>query len=172
MMDSCNVMRGSKAGLETRIHGTIAPHLLNIDDDAAHHVHNSAKQFCMSFNKHVENLCDDVYFYFKWSQDLREHFGGIGMILYITYTIPKRYVPHGWLSIYDESMNLDRLWDVLVTFYYSYLSGQNKSDNFRVVVEIYVRHQVSQASEEAIKAIVDTLRKRKLTDEGIKRRIV
>ena len=94
------------------------------------------------------------------------------MILYITYTIPKRYVPHSWLSIYDGSMNLDRLWDVLVIFDYSYLSGQNKSDNFCVVVEIYVRHQVSQASEEAIKAIVNTLRKRKLTDEGIKRRIV
>ena len=67
MMDSCNVMRGSKAGLETRIHGTLAPHLLDINDDAAHHVHNSAKKFSMSFNKHVENLCDDVYFYFKWS---------------------------------------------------------------------------------------------------------
>ena len=60
MMDSCNIMRGSKAGLETRIRGTIAPHLLDIDGDAAHHIHHSAKQFSMPFNKHVENLCDDV----------------------------------------------------------------------------------------------------------------
>ena len=35
MMGSCNVMRGSKTGLETRIG--------DIDGDAAHHVHNSAK---------------------------------------------------------------------------------------------------------------------------------
>ena len=45
MMDSCNVMRDSKAGLETRIRNTVAPHLLDIDGDSAHHVHNSSKQF-------------------------------------------------------------------------------------------------------------------------------
>ena len=56
MMDSCNVMRGSKTGLETRIR--------DIDGDAAHHVHNSAKQFCMPFNKYIKNLCDDAYFDF------------------------------------------------------------------------------------------------------------
>ena len=66
-------MRGSKAGLEIRICGTVAPHLLDIDIDAAHRVHNSPKQFCMPFNNHVENLYDDVYFDFKWSQDLQEH---------------------------------------------------------------------------------------------------
>ena len=67
-------------------------------------------------------------------------------------------------------MNIDRLWDALVIFYYSYLSGQDKTGNFRVVMEIYVRLQVSKASKEAIKAIADKLRKPKQTDEGIKRR--
>ena len=37
-------------------------------------------------------------------------------------------------------------------------------------MEIYVRLQVSKASKETIKAIADKLRKRKQTDEGIKRR--
>ena len=73
MMDSCNVMRGSKAGLEIRICGTVAPHLLDIDIDAAHRVHNSPKQFCVPFNNHIESLYDDVYFDFKWLQDLQEH---------------------------------------------------------------------------------------------------
>ena len=94
MIDSCNVMKGSKAGLETKIRGTVAPHLLDIDGDAAHHVHNSAKQFWMPFNKQVQNLCDDEYFDFKSSQDLREHLWDICMILDITYTIPERYVSH------------------------------------------------------------------------------
>ena len=49
------------------------------------------------------------------------------------------------------------------------LSGQDKSDNFHVVMEIYVCHQVCEASKEATKAIADTLRKRKRTEEGIKR---
>ena len=129
-------MRGSKAGLETRIRGTVAPCWLNIDGNAAHHVHNGAKQFCMPFNKHVENLCDKLYFDFKWSQDLREHLWDICMILDITYTILERYFPHRWLSIYDVSMNLDRSSDALVIFCYLYLSGQDKSDNFRVGMEI------------------------------------
>ena len=67
-------------------------------------------------------------------------------------------------------MNLDRLWDALVRFYYSYLSGQDKSDNFRVVMETYICRQVSETSKEAIKAIADTLFKRKRTNEGIKTR--
>lgn len=33
LMDSCNVMRGSKTGLETRIRREKAPHLLDIDGD-------------------------------------------------------------------------------------------------------------------------------------------
>ena len=66
----------------------------------------------MPFSKHIENLCDNVYF--KWSQDLREHPRDICMILDITYTIPERYVPPRWLSIYNISMNLDRLCDALV----------------------------------------------------------
>ena len=171
MMDSCNVIRGSKAGLETRICGTVVPHLLDIDGDAAHHIHHSAKQFSMPFKKLIENLCDDVYFDFKWSQDLREHLPDICMILDITYAIPERYVPHRWLSIYNVSMYLDKLWDALVIFYNSYLSGQNKNDNFRIVMEIYVRRQVSEASKEAIKATADTLRTQKRTEEGIKRRV-
>ena len=39
------------------------------------------------------------------------------------------------------------------------LSGQDKSDNFHVVMEIYVCRQVCEASKEATKAIADTLRK-------------
>ena len=92
------------------------------------------------------------------------------MILDRIYTIPERYVPHRWLSIYDVSKNLDRSWDALVIFYYSYLSVQDKSDNFRMVMEIRVRRQISEASKEPIKAIADTSRKWKRTDEGIKRR--
>ena len=66
----------------------------------------------MPFNKNIENLCDNVYF--KWSQDLREHLRDICLILDITCTIPERYVPPRWLSIYNISMNLDRLCDALV----------------------------------------------------------
>ena len=61
MIDSCNVMRGSKSGLEKRMCSTFAVNLLHIDGDCAHHVLDSAKQFCKPFNKHIDNLRDDLF---------------------------------------------------------------------------------------------------------------
>ena len=40
LMDSCNVMRGSKCGVEKRIRDGGAPHLLDIDGDSCHPAHN------------------------------------------------------------------------------------------------------------------------------------
>lgn len=50
LMDSCAVMQGSKSGLETRIRQNKAPHLLNIDGDICHHVHNTCKSFVSPFS--------------------------------------------------------------------------------------------------------------------------
>ncbi|KAG5276736.1 hypothetical protein AALO_G00109140 [Alosa alosa] len=43
LLDSCAVMKGSKTGLETRLHKH-CPGLLDIDGDCCHHVHNAAKK--------------------------------------------------------------------------------------------------------------------------------
>ena len=40
LMDSCNVMRGSKNGVEIKIRSNKAEHLLDIDGDTCHHIHN------------------------------------------------------------------------------------------------------------------------------------
>ena len=50
LMDSCNVMRGSKSGFETRIRDSRAHHLLDIDGDACHHIHNASKSTFESFD--------------------------------------------------------------------------------------------------------------------------
>ena len=89
MMDSCNVMRGSKSGFEKRVCDAVAPHLLDIEGDSARHAHNSANQLSKPFDKYLEGLFDNVYFYFKWSQDLQEYLRDICLILGITDTIPE-----------------------------------------------------------------------------------
>ena len=55
LMDSASVMRGHKSGLETRIREEVAPHLVDIDSDACHHVHNITKTFCSYFEHYVES---------------------------------------------------------------------------------------------------------------------
>lgn len=42
LMDSCNVMRGSKTGVETRLRQEF-PNLMDIDGDSCHHANNAAK---------------------------------------------------------------------------------------------------------------------------------
>ena len=69
-MDSCNVMRGSKNGLEKQIKEK--PNLLDINEDSCHHINNAAKKFTKHFDAHLELLFINIYNDFKWSDDLRE----------------------------------------------------------------------------------------------------
>jgi hypothetical protein len=67
-------MRGSKSGLETKLRQGKAPHLLDIDGDSCHHMHNCAKVFCKPFQNYLEQLYTALHTDFKWSPDLVERF--------------------------------------------------------------------------------------------------
>ena len=56
LMDSCAVMRGSKSGLETRIWNDKASHLLGVDGDVCHHIHNSSKKINAPFDNFIDTL--------------------------------------------------------------------------------------------------------------------
>ncbi|GBN19209.1 hypothetical protein AVEN_6412-1 [Araneus ventricosus] len=92
LMDSCNVMRGSKSGLEARIREKTT-HLLDIDGDSCHHIHNSAKKLCKPFKGHVEKYFTDVFNDFKWSPDQKECCSEICLILGIKFTAIENMVP-------------------------------------------------------------------------------
>ena len=49
LFDSCNVMRGCHSGVEVLLKSK-APHLLDIDGDSCHHIHNVAKSLLLLFN--------------------------------------------------------------------------------------------------------------------------
>ncbi|GBM52250.1 hypothetical protein AVEN_97382-1 [Araneus ventricosus] len=102
LMDSCNVMRGSKPGLEARIREKTT-HLLDIDGDSYHHIHNSAKKLCKPFKGHVEKYFTDVFNDFKWSPDQKECCSEICLTLGIKFTAIENMVPFRWLSCYDVS---------------------------------------------------------------------
>ena len=69
LSDSTNYMCGKKSGLETKLHEK-APHLLDIDGDVCHHIHNTVKKFCSPFNNSLERLVDDVQTDLKYSTDI------------------------------------------------------------------------------------------------------
>ena len=68
LMDSCAVMRGSKTGLEIRMH-QYCPHLLDVDGDSCHHIHNAAKKFSEPFDGYLEKLFSDLQVDHQWSPD-------------------------------------------------------------------------------------------------------
>ena len=68
LMDSCNVMRGKKSGVETRLRRGKAPHLLDVDGDSCHHIHNASKTFCQPFENYLEDLFTDIAYDYKYSR--------------------------------------------------------------------------------------------------------
>lgn len=73
LMDSCNVMRGEKSGVETKIRAK-AKHLLDVDGDSCHHANNAAKRFCKPFGNYAESLLHDIHTEFHWSVEQQDFF--------------------------------------------------------------------------------------------------
>ncbi|XP_060084683.1 uncharacterized protein LOC132563943 [Ylistrum balloti] len=166
LMDSCNVMRGSKSGLEVRIRREKAPHLLDIDGDSCHHVHNATKAFCKPFGYVVESLFNDLHNDLKWSADLRDFMQEICVILGVKYTAPLRFVNHRWLSVYTVAVDTLRLMDVYSVFYAGFITPDKKPKVFPIVQEIYRRIGVSDAAKERVREIHLSLSKKSLTKDG------
>ena len=50
LSDPASTMCGTVLGLETKLRGNLAPHLLDIDGESCHHMHNIVKKFKLFFN--------------------------------------------------------------------------------------------------------------------------
>ncbi|XP_064653112.1 uncharacterized protein LOC135503467 [Lineus longissimus] len=174
LLDSCNVMRGSKSGLETRLRQGRAPHLLDIDGDSCHHVNNCAKVFCKPFEGYVEKLHSDIHTDFKWSQDLVDILKEICLVLGIKFTMPERFVNHRWLSCYDVSLGNIRLFDCYRLMYYGFLSKADMVTYSNVLDEIFTKYEVSDTARKQIRKLHGVLGAKNMTKEGTdrKKRIV
>jgi hypothetical protein len=174
LMDSCNVMRGSKTGLEVRIRQDKAPDLLDIDGDSCHHVHNACKKFCQPFEMWVEHYLADTFTDFKWSADLRSHLTEICLILGLKYTAVESIVMHRWLSCYDVALGNLRIFDALTVLYYCFLSNEEKTTYFSILCYIYKQRNVLPEGKTRIKEIHKEVSQKKITPEGKcrKKRIV
>ena len=114
-VDSCNVMRGSKSGLEQRIRGTVNPNLLNIDGETCHRIHNSCRKFTSLFNHYLEQLLCNLYTYFKSSENYGEYMNDISFYIGLTYLTR-------WLTIHDIAIQTENNIDVFAQFYFEFLS--------------------------------------------------
>ena len=161
LMDSCSVMRGSKTGLEKRIRDNVAPHLLDIDGDICHHVHNIAKMFTKSFDDYLESLFRDIFKDFDLSNDLLKRLKDVCYHLGLSFRVPPNYISTRWLSVYDVCMEFSYLRDAYVVFYYSFFTESDKKK--KVMDTIFKKLLVSNASQQEIVDIQQGLRKKQFT---------
>jgi hypothetical protein len=170
LLDSCNVMRGSKSGFEKRIRDSKAPHLLDIDGDTCHHAHNSAKKLCEPFQNWVEVLFTDIHNDLKWSADLKDLFQEVCEYVGVQYNMPERFISHRWLSAFDVAVDTLRLLDALTVFYYGFLPRNDRLTYTALLVEVYQRKATSQQARDRIREIHTILQKKQMTTDGKNRK--
>ena len=169
LMDSCNVMRGSKNGVEQKLREKV-PQLLDIDGDSCHHIHNAAKKFCAPFTYHCEGLFKDIFNDMKYSPDLRDSLTEICEILNLKFTMPEQFVPHRWLSAYDLSLSTLRLLEPLYLFYFSFLSAADKLIYQEIQEEILTSKSVSPDAKKLLKNVQSTVSQKNMTEDGKSRK--
>lgn len=171
LSDSAAYMRGSQNGFEAKLRAD-APHLLMIDGDVCHHIHNITRQFSAVLDpeNHLALLVDDIHKDFVYSPDIREEFANICKILDVPEKQPKERVGHRWMSLLDSSVSLNDLADPLTLLYYSWLNVNDKKLFKHMVVEIYVKHKVTAAGRQSILTTMRKMKDKSMTLLGKKRK--
>ena len=112
LADSASTMRGKISGVETLIRQNVAPHLLDIDGESCHHMHNIVKKITSFFDYFLENLFRDVSNEFKFSPDALDLLKQLTFHMSHNFRKPQNYVACRWLSVYDASVEFDYFADI------------------------------------------------------------
>ncbi|KAH3842991.1 hypothetical protein DPMN_116497 [Dreissena polymorpha] len=170
LMDSCGVMRGNKNGVETRLRLEKAPHLLDVDGDSCHHMHNCSKKLCEPFTRYLESLFNDVHADFQYCSEYAEMLAQICAVIVVTYCKPARFIPHRWLSAYDLSVQTTMLLDAYVLFYYSFMKNEDRQTYKEVVDQILSGRGVHKEGQRKLKDIQERIAAKKMTQDGKERK--
>lgn len=111
LSDSASAMRGEIDGLEVKLRSTVAPHLLDVDGESCHHMHNIVKKFVSHFEHFLENLFRDISTEFKFSADNLSYLKEFAFHLGIKFRKPDNFIMARWLSVLDTSLEFHYLLD-------------------------------------------------------------
>ena len=151
--------------LSFRLHDK-ASHLLNIDRDLCHKVHNAVKVFCKPFDKYLEHLWRDIHNDVKFSADIKTALQELCLLLGLHYTKPLEPVAHRWLSVYTvTSANLP-MYDAFFLLYYSWLSKEDKVLHNDEKNSIISKAGVTGDAIKSVEEILKKMSKKGLTKKG------
>ena len=129
LMDSCSVMRGEKGGLETRVR-EVAPHLIDVDGDSCHDIHNFVKKMTSHFRYSLESLFREIYHDFQHSASSLEILEGMALHFALSFRRPSSYVVTRRLSVLDATQSFSYMLNVSMAYYNStYIHNAKKALN-------------------------------------------
>ena len=169
LSDSAAYMRGSISGFQARLK-EVAPHIMDIDGDVCHHIHNSVKKFSTNLDpsEMLSKLLDDIYNDMDFSADLRDDLKSVCKHLGIAELMPLQRACHRWMSIYDASARFMEIHNALTLVYSSWLTVEEKRQNQPLLTKML--QGVKKDSRLSILSILQRLKSKKLTPAGRERK--
>ena len=169
LSDSAAYMRGSLNGFHAKLR-EVAPHILDIDGDVCHHVHNTVKKFVSIVDDDMllVKLLDDLFNDFDFSADLRDDLKEICGFLNITEQVPLQRAGHRWMSVFDAASRYLELQKAVTLFYSSWLTVDEKKKYQPILTSLLIN--VQKESRLKIIGILQRLKKKNLTPAGKQRK--
>lgn len=147
-----------------------APHLLDIDGDSCHHIHNVAKSLCEPFGFWLERLFADLHMDFKYCTEYKKIMSEICRIAGVNFTAPQRFIAHRWLNAYDQAIETSRLFDLYIIFYSAFLPVHIKGQYHKLVSSLIQKFE-THASRERVRGLLSLLATKKpVTAKGRQRK--
>ena len=117
LAESANTMQGEISGIKSLIRTRDASHLLGIDGESCHHMHNEVKKVTSFFNYYLENLFRDISNEFKYCADSLFLLEEVTFHMGKKFRKPITYNVCRCLSVYDMSVEFDGRFDVYRVFF-------------------------------------------------------
>ena len=97
----------------------MAPHLIDIDGDSCHHIHNFMKRITSHFGYCLERLFRDIYDNFQYSVSSLEILEGMVLYFGLSFRRPSNYLVTRWLSVLDAMLSFSYMLNVYMAYYNS-----------------------------------------------------
>lgn len=139
-MDNCSMMRGFKSGLKRL--KELNPSLLNFSEDIVHIISNPSKAFFELIDTFfsIHSPVSDIFYDIEDSPKIRSTFRDLHFKIYEKSWSIIRIIPTRFLQILQVCDRIDRLWDGIILFYYSFLPTCEKEKHPAIVQSILSKH--------------------------------
>ena len=135
---------------------------MDIDGDLCHHIHNTVKQLCKSFEYFVQKSIDDINWDTKYITDILDSLKEICFILNLPFRGPPQRVSHHCLSVFScVSINMT-LNDPLVLLYYALIPNDFRDTHEGDIKTIFDKYELNEKAKTIINAILTKMKAKEI----------